>query len=121
MNDTKFKGHSLGVLTMLALQFVLGMTLNLFVKLPAAHPGTSGNYGSRSWHAFIWAISNGGGIALLLHVVVAIGLLLASLSLVIRAASAKNKAWLIVSIVGALAIITALTNGLAFLGYDNDV
>ena len=105
---------------MLGIQFVLGMVINLFAKLPAAHPGTTGNFGSRAIHGFIWAISNGAGTALLLHVVVAIGLLLGSLVFAIRAVAAHSPAWIAVSVVGAIGIITASTNGLAFIGYDSD-
>lgn len=106
---------------MLALQFLLGMILNLFVQLPTTHPGTSGAYISRSLHGFGWAITIGGGIVLFLHVIVAIGLLLASLSLVVRAAATKSGSWLLTSIIGALGVLAALTNGLAFLGYNSDV
>jgi hypothetical protein len=120
MDQARIRGQSLGLLVMLGIQFVLGMIINLFVKLPNTHPGTTGNFGSRAVHGFIWAISNGAGIALLLHIVVAIGLLLGSLALVIRAAVARSQAWLAVSIIGALGIITALTNGLAFIGYNSD-
>jgi quinol-cytochrome oxidoreductase complex cytochrome b subunit len=119
-NQSKIRGQALGLLSMLAIQFILGMILNLYVKLPKVHPGTTGNFFSRAVHSFGWAVTNGAGIALLLHVIIAAGLLLGSLTLVFRAAAARSKPWLAVSIVGALAIITALTNGLAFIGYDND-
>jgi hypothetical protein len=117
----KIQGQSFGLLIMLAIQFILGMILNLFVSLPKTYPGQTGNYFSRAVHGFGWAISNGGGIVLLLHVVVAILLLLASLSLMIRTAYAKNGFWVGISIVGAIGVILALTNGLAFIGYDSDV
>jgi hypothetical protein len=120
MNQAKIRGQSFGLLVMLGIQFVLGMIINLFVKIPTTHPGTTGNFGSRAIHGFIWAISNGAGIALLLHVVVAIGLLLGSLTLVVRAAVARSPSWIAVSAIGALGIITALTNGLAFIGYNSD-
>ncbi len=58
---------------------------------------------------------------MLLHVLVAIGLLLGSLSLLGQAIVIKNRAWVITSAVGVLGVITALTNGLAFIGYNKDV
>jgi len=116
----RIKGQSFGLLTMLAIQFILGMILNLFVTIPKVHPGQSGNFGSRSIHGFGWAITNGGGITLLLHVIMAILLLIASLSLVIRTISAKSSFWVGVSAFGAIGVIVALTNGLAFIGYDSD-
>jgi hypothetical protein len=117
----KLRGQALGLLSMLAVQFILGMILNLFVQLPKTHPGISGGYLSRSIHGFGWAITIGGGIALFLHVIVAIGLLLGSFSLLVRAAAAKSGSWLLTSIIGALGVLAALTNGLAFLGYNSDV
>jgi hypothetical protein len=120
-NVANLKKQSFGLLSMLTIQFVLGMILNLFVELPKIHPGVTGNFASRAYHGFVWAISSGGGIVLVLHVLVAIGLLIGSIALVARAVAAGSKSWLSVSIVGALGVIVALTNGLAFIGYDNDV
>jgi hypothetical protein len=105
---------------MLSVQFILGMILNLFVTLPKTHPGQTGNYFNRAVHGFGWAITNGAGIALLLHVIVAIGLLLGSLSLVVRTIYAKSGYWITISVIGALGVIVALTNGLAFIGYNSD-
>lgn len=119
-NEAKLHGQSIGLLSMLGIQFVLGMILNLFVKLPVSHPGTSGNYWARSWHSFVWALSTAGGIALLLHVLVAIGLLVGSILLIVRAYRANNTAWEIVSIIGLVGVLAALTNGLAFLDYNQD-
>jgi hypothetical protein len=106
---------------MLVVQFILGMILDLFVELPKAHAGTSGDFISRSLHGFIWAVSSGGGIVLTLHAIVAIGLVLGSIRLIVRAAALQSKSWLVISVVGALGIFVALTNGLAFIGYSNDV
>ena len=121
MNDeAKMRGQSIGLLSMLAVQFVLGMILNPFVTLPKPHPGTSGGFFERAVHSFGWALTNGGGIALTLHVLVAIGLLIGSITMVVRAVAVKSRPWLITSIIGALSVITALTNGLSFIGYDRD-
>lgn len=117
----KLRGQALGLLSLLGIQFVLGMVLNLFVQLPKTHPGITGSYISRALHGFIWALTNGAGVILLLHVVVAVGLLLGSLTLVIRTLITKDRSWIRVSIIGALGVLAALTNGLAFLGYNNDV
>jgi len=121
MDELRLRGQSLGLLSMLAIQFILGMILDLFVELPKQHAGTTGGFFSRALHGFIWALSSGGGIVLTLHVLVAIGLLLGSIGLIIRSAVLGSKFWLSISIAGALGIFTALTNGLAFIGYSNDV
>jgi glucan phosphoethanolaminetransferase (alkaline phosphatase superfamily) len=120
MDKVKLRGQSIGLLSMLGIQFILGMVLNLFVQLPKIHSGTSGNFFSRFVHGFGWAITIGGGIVLTLHVLVAIGLLLGSLALLARAIAVRNKPWIIGSAIGALGVITALTNGLAFIGYNQN-
>jgi hypothetical protein len=98
MNDAK-----LGLLSMLGLQFILGMILNLFIKLP------------KDSNSLTMTIKHGGGLVLVLHILVAIGLLIGSLILVARSYVVKSRPWIIASIVGALGVIAALTNGLAFI------
>lgn len=119
--QTKLKHQAIGLLNGLALQFILGMILNMFVSLPAKHPGQSGNYFVRSGHSFGWAITLGGGVTLFLHVIIAIGLLLGSAAFIVRAAKAHSKLWLWVSSIGFVGIITAFSHGLAFLDFNNDV
>lgn len=119
--QTKLRLQSIGLLSMLALQFILGMILNLFVTLPNKHPGQMGNYFVRSGHSFAWAISFGGGVALFLHVLIAVGLLTGSIAFVVRAAKAHSKRWLWVSSVGLLGIFTAFSHGLAFLDFNKDI
>jgi len=107
MDNTVLRRQSLGLLTMLSVQFILGMILNLFVELPK-----NASLGSTLSH---------GGIVLALHILVAIGLLLGSITLIFRSATAHSKSWLIASIIGALSIFVALTNGLAFIFNNDDV
>jgi lysylphosphatidylglycerol synthetase-like protein (DUF2156 family) len=109
MNDAKLRSQSLGLLSMLGLQFILGMILNLFIKLP------------KDSNSLTMTIKHGGGLVLVLHILVAIGLLIGSLILVARSYVVKSRPWIIASIVGALGVIAALTNGLAFIGNNNDV
>jgi uncharacterized membrane protein YhaH (DUF805 family) len=108
MNTSKLRGQTLGLLTMLGIQFILGIVLNLFVKLPE-----NATLGS--------AIKHGGGVVLVLHILVAIGLLIGSLTLAFRSYAERSRSWIIASIIGALGVIAALTNGFAFVNNDNDV
>jgi hypothetical protein len=107
MDTSKLRSQSLGLLTMLSIQFILGMVLNLFVELPK--------------NASVGSILSHGGVVLVLHILVAVGLLLGSLALIFRASAAHSKSWLIASIIGALGVFVALTNGLAFIFNDDDV
>lgn len=119
--QAKLRERSIALLTMLALQFILGMILNLFVTLPDKHPGQVGNYFVRSGHSFVWAISIGGGVALFLHVLVALGLLIGSIVFVIQASKARSKQWIWVSSIGLAGILAAFSNGLSFLDFNHDL
>ncbi len=56
-----------------ALQFVIGMVLNLFVTLPDKHPGANGaEYFATSLTSLGWALSFGGGWALFTHAAIAL-------------------------------------------------
>jgi len=107
MNNAGLRRQSLGLLTMLSIQFILGMILNLFIDLPK--------------NASIGTTLSHGGIVLALHIIIALGLLIGSIILIVRSSAARSKAWLITSIIGALGIFVALTNGLAFIFNDDDV
>jgi hypothetical protein len=116
-----FRQQSIALLNMLALQFILGMILNLFVNLPSKHPGQSGNYFVRSAHSFGWAITLGGGIALFLHVLVAIGLLVGSIAFTVLAIKKRDTFWVWVSTVALLGILAAFSNGLSFLDFNHNL
>jgi hypothetical protein len=97
------------------------MTLNLFMKLPNSHPGTSDNgYFVRSLHSFAWALSGSGGVALAIHVYIALGLLLGTTALFIRSLYAHSKIWSWAAGVAALLTLGALFNGLSFVNYNED-
>lgn len=119
--QTKLRQQGIGLLTGLAVQFILGMLLNMFTSLPNKHPGQTGNYFVRSGHSFGWAITFGGGVTLFLHVIVAVALLFGSIAFIVRAAKAHSKLWLWVSSIGFIGIITAFSHGLAFLDFNSDV
>ncbi len=116
--QSKLRRQSIILLSMLALQFILGMILNLFVTLPNKHPGQVGNYFVRSGHSFAWAITLGGGITLFLHVLVAIGLLAHSIIFIVRAVKLKSKRWIWVGAIGLIGIMTAFSSGLSFLDFS---
>lgn len=92
---------SFGALTMLIIQYVLGMAYNLFGRAPS--PGKPVGLFSSP--------------LLALHVVVGILLVVAAVGLVIRAAQARARAILIPSVIGLLAIIGAGVNGVLFASH----
>jgi hypothetical protein len=92
---------SLAILIVLAVQFALGIGVNLYVTLPAAgHPGHG------SWF--------GNGALLALHAALGMFLLLASIFVLVRAIMARNVTLIVTSAAGLVAIFAAAFFGSGF-------
>ncbi len=104
------------MLTLLVIQFVTGMILDMFIDLPDVHPGV---YGSLV-DGYDWALSGGGGFALTAHVVVATILVLGAIAALGFAILARHKVWIIAASFGLLATVAAFLNGLIFIGTNKD-
>ena len=96
---SRLRGSSMGALTMLVLQFVLGVGVNLYIS-PA-----KGGVGE--------AFSNGPLLAI--HAVLGLLLIIAAIDLLVRAIRAHHRPVTVVSAIGLLAIIGAASNGISFL------
>jgi quinol-cytochrome oxidoreductase complex cytochrome b subunit len=111
------------ILALLLIQFLLGMILNLYVKLPKVHPGTeSTSFLQRIVEGLGWAITSG-DLALAAHSALGMLILLISLCLLGLAIAARRAAWLVLAVVGVGAIVGAGLNGNGFLnqgGQDSD-
>jgi len=92
---------SLAILIVLIVQFALGISVNLYVTLPAAgHPGHS------SWF--------GNGALLALHAALGMFLVLAALFVLVRAIMARNVTLIVTSAAGLVAIGVAFFFGASF-------
>ena len=92
---------SLAILIVLIVQFALGISVNLYVTLPAAgHPGHS------SWF--------GNGVLLALHAALGMILVLAAVFVLVRAITARNAALIVTSSAGLVAIGAAFFFGASF-------
>jgi hypothetical protein len=121
MNDKRLRIQAIGLLIGYALQFLAGMTLNLFVKVPDQHPGVNAsNYFGGILRALGWTLSGGGGWPMAFHVYLALALTLGSLGLCVASIRMRLKVWVISSIIAALSTIGALFNGLSFVNYNHD-
>jgi heme A synthase len=89
---------SLGALTMLIIQFILGVAENLFGTAPTA---------AKSIGLFSSPL-------LAIHVIMAILLVLAAIMLVVRAIQARITAALVTTVIGLLAILGAAGAGSSF-------
>jgi hypothetical protein len=121
MKTDGLQRHAFGLLVGFGIQFLAGMTLNLFVTLPKVHPGTVGNdYFASSGHGLIWSLSGGGGIALAIHVYIAVALFLGCVGLFVRGLKLRMPVWTWSGGIAALFTLGALFNGLSFIDYNHD-
>ncbi len=108
------------ILVLLAVQFLVGMLVNLFVQVPSVHPGANApEYFSGVVQGVVWALLHG-PLWLLVHAIVGLLLFLASLILIGFAIAARRRAWIIVSVVGLLGIVAAGFNGASFVNYGHN-
>jgi succinate dehydrogenase/fumarate reductase cytochrome b subunit len=106
-------------LVVLVVQFVVGMSLNLYVTIPSHHPGAgSGPYLSGVVSSVLWSLTSGLPL-LIVHVLIGIVLLLSGIELVVHSVRARRRAASWLAAVGLTAIIFAGFNGASFLKYTS--
>jgi hypothetical protein len=92
---------TLAILIVLIVQFALGISVNLYVTLPAA-----GHRGHASWF--------GNGALLALHAALGIFLVLAAIFVLVRAIMARYVTLIVTSAAGLVAILLAFFFGSSF-------
>ena len=111
----------LGALVTLVVQFMLGMTTNLFVDIPKAHPGANPpEYFTGVFQNVTWAILHGPSLWLTLHAVVGLLLVAFGFRLLVPAIRSRNRTFVVTAVVGALGILAAGFNGGSFVNYHED-
>ena len=122
---TKISLSSLRMLTaitlvLLAAQFLVWMLVNLYVQVPAVHPGANApEYFSGVVLGVAWALLHA-PLWLQLHAIVGLLLFIASLLLIGFAITARRRAWIILSIIGLFGIMAGGFNGASFMNYGHD-
>ena len=110
---------NLAACLLLLAQYLLGMVANLYVTLPAHHPGAgASNYFAGIGSGLGWLIAHGPGWAAA-HAALGLALALAALANIVftwrRGGLATTTA-----VLGALFIVGAGFNGASFLNYGHD-
>jgi hypothetical protein len=107
-------------LLLLAVQFLLGMVVNLFVTIPTSHPGAGApEYFSGVAAGVAWALAHSDWW-LRLHAVDGLLLFLDSLALIWLAVTARVRAWIVTSLVGWIGVVAAGFNGASFMNYGHN-
>jgi hypothetical protein len=108
------------VCVLLLIQYLLGMAVNIYVVLPARHPGANaGNYFGGAVSGLGWVVSGGPGWAAA-HAAFGMALALAALAAIALTWRHGSRAGVATSVLGALAIIGAGFNGASFVNYNQN-
>ena len=100
--------HALGLIIGLVLEYLLGMTTNLYVHFP------EGVQGGAAWE-FAWS-----QIPLALHIILGLLLFVGAVALAIRSTRSRNKVWIRASGLGLLAIFLSAFGGSSFIPTQKD-
>src|SRR5712692_8494569 len=107
-------------LVMLIVQFLLGMALNLFVKIPTDHPSSNPpEYFSGVAQSVTWAILHG-NILLAIHAGFGLVLVLAAIGTLIQAIANRRRGIVVSAVVGFIGVLGAGFNGGSYLKYHED-
>jgi hypothetical protein len=98
---------------LLAIEIVLGIAVNLFVKLPAGDKGTS------LFTAFGAAITSG-PMSLAIHAIVGTLIVLAGISVLIRAITTRRALQIVLAAIGLVGVLSAWSSGAGFVGDGAD-
>ena len=112
---SRLRGWTLAMIYLLIVQFFAGMITNLYVTIPAHHPGSNAhNYFTGATDSMGWALSSG-GIWLAVHAALGLALGLLALHLIMQAVLSHQRRWIWASVAGAVFLIGAGFNGASFL------
>ena len=109
------------ILVLMAAQFLVGMLVNLYVQVPAIHPGADAlEYFSGVAQGVAWALPHA-PLWLQVHAILGLLLFIASLVLIGFAIATRMRAWIIISVIGLFGIMAGGFNGASFMNYVHDL
>ena len=116
----QMRNQFLGSLVFLVVQFLLGMAVNLFVKIPTNHPGANPpEYFGGVVQSVTWAILHG-NVLLIIHASLGLLLVLNAAELLIAAIRTRARDLITVTSFGLFGVLAAGFNGGSFLNYNQD-
>ncbi len=111
----------LGAIVLVLVQAGLGMAVNLYVTVPAHHPGAHpADYFAGSYDSVAWAIAHG-TLALVLHASLGLALVVVAIGAAIHALRSSRRAVAFWSVLGGLLVVGAAFNGASFLDFNDNI
>jgi uncharacterized membrane protein YhaH (DUF805 family) len=102
-------------------QAAIGMAVNLYVVIPARHPGARpSNYLGGSVSSVVWAIGHG-AVPLAVHATLGLALILLTASVAVRSLRTQRRSVSVWAVLAASLVIGAGFNGASFLDFNNDI
>ena len=93
---------------MLAIQFLLGMYINLYVKFPSSGPADAWSF---AWHT--WPVAA--------HIILGTLILLAGISTLVRSIRLKSRHWITYASFAVAAMLLSVIGGERFITTQNDL
>jgi len=92
----------------LAIQFLFGMYINLYVKFPTSGPADAWSF---AWHT--WPVA--------VHIILGTLILLSSISTLVRSIRMKNRHWITFISIGVAAMLLSVIGGERFITTQNEL
>ena len=107
-------------LVMLIGQFLVGMAVNLFVKIPDQHPGANPpEYFGGVAQSVTWAILHG-NVLLAIHAGFGLVLVIAAVGTLVQTIGSRHRGLIVSAVFGFIGVLAAGFNGGSFLNYHQD-
>ncbi len=111
----------LGAIVLLLAQAGIGMAVNLYVTVPADHPGARpASYFRGSYDSIAWSVGHAAAM-LAIHAALGLALVLVVIGVAVHAVRVRSRAIAAWSVAGGLVVIGADFNGASFLDFNHDV
>ncbi len=111
----------LAVIVLVLVQSWIGMDVNLYVAIPAQHPGARpASYFGGSVRSIAWAVAHGAP-ALVVHAVLGLALAVLVIGVAVYAIRLGRRPIAAWSVLAGLLVIGAGFNGASFLDFNNNI
>jgi hypothetical protein len=111
----------LAAILLVLVQAGMGMVVNLYVTIPASHPGAHpANYFTGSFHSVVWAVVHGAP-SLVVHASLGLALVVVVIGVAGHGVRLGRPAVGVLSVLAGLFVIGAGFNGASFLDFNQNI